>query len=172
MAALRLLANKGLVGVTAKNLGRELGITDGAVFKHFPNKEAILEAAICTFEELLDHPMPSAKQPPLDRLRLFFLERVSRVRSHPEILGLAFNSRLEVAAGENGAARVRRIMARSVAFIRRCIREAQRDGTIRDTATPEVLGWMVLGVLRATATGRTGRTSPERVWDQLAATLT
>jgi AcrR family transcriptional regulator len=170
-AALRLLADKGVAGLTAKNLGASVGISDAAVFKHFANKAAIVDAAIARFAELLvDENLPR-EGPALDRLGAFFIARVNRVRAHPEILGLAFSNRLEAAAGEEGAERVRGIMGRSVAHVRRCLREAQREGVIRKTASPELLGWMVLGVLRAAATRRTGRASPERIWGELAATL-
>lgn len=171
-AALRLLASRGEAGLTAKNLGAAVGISDAAVFKHYPNKQAIVDGAIARFEELLEDTAAPVGTTPLARLRTFFLARVARVRAHPEILGLAFSNRLEVVAGDRGAERVRAIMARSVAFVRRCLREAQKHGHVRDTASPEVLAWMVLGVLRAAATGRTGRASPERVWSELEATLT
>ncbi len=170
-AALTLLGSSGRTALTAKNLGAAVGISDGAVFKHFPNKAAIVEEAISTFESLLDGPEIPSDRTPLEGLRIFFLHRVSRVRAHPEILGLAFSNHLEAAAGEQGAERVRRIMARSVAFVRRRLREAQKAGEVRTGASPEVLAWMVLGVLRATATRRTGRVSPERIWDEVASTL-
>lgn len=170
-AALRLLATQGVAGLTAKNLGSAVGISDGAVFKHYPNKEAILDAAITRFEALLDDPVIAPDTRPLERLERFFLHRVERVRENPEILGLAFSHRLESAAGERGRERVRHVMARSVAFIRRCLREGQRAAEVGGSASPEVQAWMVLGVLRAAATGATGRTTPERIWSEVAATL-
>ncbi len=170
--ALELLGSRGLVGLTAKNIGGALGISDAAVFKHYENKDAIIEAAISRFEALLDEPAIPSESAPLEQLRLFFIGRVALVRAHPVILGLAFSDRLELAAGEDGAERVRQIMSRSVAFVKRCLRDAQSTGDLRDRATPEVLAWMVLGALRATATRRTGRASPERIWEQVAATLT
>ena len=169
-AALRILSDRGFAALTAKNLGNEVGITDGAVFKHFSDKEAIVEAAIDMFEELLRIPAISNTIPPMERLRTFFVGRLSLMRDRPEILELAFTRRLESAEGAPGVARVRRTMNSSITFIRTCLREAQRRGEIGATSVV-VLTWMVQGVLQGSARRRSSRLASIRIWEEVSGIL-
>jgi AcrR family transcriptional regulator len=170
-AALRILADRGFAALTAKNLGNEVGITDGAVFKHFSDKESIIEAAIDMFEELLQIPATTNTIPPMERLRVFFVGRLSLMRERPEILELAFTRRLESADGAPGVARVRRTMNSSITFIRTCLREAQKRGEIGDRASPVVLTWMVQGVLQGSARRRASRSASARIWEEVSGIL-
>lgn len=170
-AALRILADRGFAALTAKNLGNEVGITDGAVFKHFSDKEAIVEAAIDMFEELLRIPAISNTIPPMERLRTFFVGRLSLMRDRPEILELAFTRRLESAEGAPGVARVRRTMHSSITFIRTCLREAQRRGEIGTRASAVVLTWMVQGVLQGSARRRSPHLASIRIWEEVSGIL-
>ncbi|KOP69083.1 transcriptional regulator [Bacillus sp. FJAT-18019] len=47
-AAMKLFAEKGVDGVSVKEIGAEAGVTDAAIYKHFTNKDAVAAEA---FEE-------------------------------------------------------------------------------------------------------------------------
>lgn len=49
--ATEMLAEYGYFGITLRDLARRIGISHPAVIYHFPNKEAMVEAAIMRFEE-------------------------------------------------------------------------------------------------------------------------
>lgn len=49
--ATEMLAEYGYFGITLRDLARRIGISHPAVIYHFPNKEALVEAAILCFEE-------------------------------------------------------------------------------------------------------------------------
>lgn len=173
-AALRILATEGAPQLTARHIGDAVGITDAAVFRHFADKAAILEAAIQRFEALLDDGAPPRALAPLERLRAFFVQRLGRVRAHPEILGLAFNDRLAEVAGEAGAQRVQGVIRRTVALLRSAVKEAQEQGQLRADVAPEVFVWMIQGVLRGAAATRTGAAaarSPDEIFDELLLAL-
>lgn len=46
-AAIRLFARQGIAGTTVKEIGKEAGVTDAALYKHFPGKEAVA-LAVCS----------------------------------------------------------------------------------------------------------------------------
>ena len=50
MAALRLFSRNGYEGTSMRDIAGEVGITQGAIYKHFAGKDALLEA-ICTCME-------------------------------------------------------------------------------------------------------------------------
>jgi len=45
-AILKIVASKGLNNLTTAALAQEVGLTEGALFKHFPSKEEMLKAAV------------------------------------------------------------------------------------------------------------------------------
>ncbi len=150
-AALRLLAEGGAQRLTAVELGRAVGLRDASLFRHFASKEAIVEAAIARFEAWLAGSLERTETDPLDRLRAFFVHRQALLRARPEILRLAFDDRLEEVAGPEGAARMRRVMARSRGFLRGCLEAAQEAGRVRTDVPIDVLQWSVMGVMRGAA---------------------
>src|ERR1700733_6852897 len=54
-AVRRVFAEKGFDGTTTRELADAAGVSEGLLFKHFPNKEALftaMQAACCTEEDL------------------------------------------------------------------------------------------------------------------------
>lgn len=50
-AALEAIAREGLAGVAVEPLARRLGVTKGSFYWHYPNREALLEAALEIWEQ-------------------------------------------------------------------------------------------------------------------------
>lgn len=179
-AALKILASKGALHLTAAELGREVGIADSTVFRHFRDMDEVIHAAIEVVTKLLDQTFPDAQSLPMDRLRAFVLARLALLRNHPEVLRLATSDRLEQVAGPDGARRLRAMMQRSRQFIESCLHEAQARGEIPADLDPVILGWVVRGTVQvsvaassAPAGGGPSRESrgPEAVWAVLATLL-
>ena len=175
--ALCILAERGASGLTTAEIARRVGITDGSVFKHFKDKVEIVDAAIAEFEALLASDVATDLDDPLRRLGAFFVRRLAKVRERPEVLRLVFSERLEEAAGSpEAAARVRRVVASSMRFVRECVEDAQRRGMLASDVPGEILVWVVTGVLRGVALAGVSQpvdensvaaASPERAWEVL-----
>ncbi|MFZ5440078.1 MAG: TetR/AcrR family transcriptional regulator [Myxococcota bacterium] len=167
-AALRIISGKGVHRLTAQELGREVGIADGTVFRHFKDKAEIVRAAIGHLEAILFRGFPPADEDPLARLKTFFVGRLELMRSMPSLFFAAFSDRLEEAAGED-APLVRSIIERSQAFVRQCLVEAQEQGSVSRALPPEALTLVVLGTLQASAfthhrLGKKSQMDPESIW--------
>jgi AcrR family transcriptional regulator len=179
LAALEILGEKGVHRLTAMELARKVGIADGTIFRHFPGKKEIVQAAIAHLSDLLFEGFPPQERAPLERLERFFLQRVRLVRRFPAVLRVAMSDRLAEAAGEEGVQMVRALQERSTSFVLRCLKEAQTDGAIDAALDPQVLSWAVIGVLRGAALGDfpfsdgPGRhpLAPEKAWATVAAML-
>ena len=59
--AIRLIDQKGIQGLTIKNLAKETGVTEGAIYRHFENKKQILCAILDMFREKLKAFQASAR---------------------------------------------------------------------------------------------------------------
>jgi AcrR family transcriptional regulator len=64
-AAVDLFAERGYDGVSIRDIGRAVGITEGAVYKHYPSKEAILESIFAYVEGRI---YPKAPEASIDAL--------------------------------------------------------------------------------------------------------
>jgi TetR/AcrR family transcriptional regulator len=111
-AALTLAAERSPAEVTTADLARAVGITQGAVFRHFENKEAIWLAAIDhAHQMLLDrlHTAAAGQPLPLAALRAVFLAHVAFVVEHPGVPRIIFQE-LQHAQDTPLKARVRLLM--------------------------------------------------------------
>ena len=165
-AALRVIAAHGLGRFTAAALAAEVGVTDGALFRHFATKEAIVLAAIARVEELLLPSLRVQHPDPLARLGAFFRARVETIRANPGISRLLVSEELAHAAAREGVARVAALRRRSTGFVRACLDEATAGGLLSPGLRAEEAEVLVLGAILALAHAGTPG-DPERVWSAL-----
>ncbi len=171
-AALKVIAERGLARFTSLAIAREVGVSDAALFRHFPTKEAIVMAAIDRVEEVLFEGFPPAGADPVDRLGIFFRQRIEVIRKNPGVALLVGSEQLAQAAPPAGVARVAEFRQRSRAFVRGCLEEASRRRLLAPGVGPEEASVLVLGALLALAHtppagARTPAGLPERVWAAL-----
>ena len=62
LAAIHLFAENGYIGTPVRTVARRVGITEAAVYRHYPNKEAILAAVLKTAEERVYTPLSGENQ--------------------------------------------------------------------------------------------------------------
>lgn len=174
-AALKVVAEQGLGRFTALTIAREVGVSDAALFRHFPTKEAIVLAAIDRVEEVLFEKFPPRGADPLERLAAFFHDRVEVLRTNPGVARLIGSEQLAQAAPPEGVERVAELRRRSRAFVRGCLAEAARAGLLAEGLGPPEATVLVLGALLGLAHGGAGeRATPalaERVWAALERAL-
>jgi AcrR family transcriptional regulator len=148
-AALKVIAEQGLGRFTTQAIAKEIGITDGTLFRHFASKEDIVLAALDRVEERLFEGFPPTDPDPLARLERFFRFRAALVGANPVIARLAFSEELPHAAGPRGAMQVKRWKDRSLEFVIASLDEAVGAGrAAADLPTREV-AVMVIGGLMA-----------------------
>jgi AcrR family transcriptional regulator len=174
-AALKVIAEQGLARFTALAIAREVGVSDAALFRHFPGKEEIVLAVIDRVEEILFEGFPPPAADPIDRLGRFVRQRVAVIRDNPGVARLVGSEQLAQAAPPAGVARVAEFRRRSQAFVHQALGEAHRQGMLADGLEPAEASVLVLGSLLALGHG--GRASAaserlaERVWNALERAL-
>lgn len=171
-AALKLIANEGLRRFTADAIAREVGLTSGALFKHFADKDAIVTAALDMVEQALFVGFPPVHPDPLERLGLFFQHRLDVISQNPSIGSLVTSGQLVHASGTQGGQRVADWQARSTLFIRSCLEQAASSGSLRDGVELQSLVLIIHGAIRSLgAQTRAGNASPDldsqRLWVNL-----
>lgn len=170
-AALQVIARHGVGGFTAVAIGHEVGLSDGALFRHFPTKDAIVLAAIDRVGELLFEGFPPEHPDPLERLGDFYRRRMKVVRARPELVRLFASEELSHAAAEDGVRRLAEFRRRSSGFVRSCLEEAAGRGMLAPHVGVDEATLVVMGTLLAVAHARPSPGDspelPERLWRQL-----
>jgi AcrR family transcriptional regulator len=148
-AALRVMAVQGGRRFTARALAGEIGITDGALFRHFPNMDAIVDAVVERMETMLFSAAPPADADPIERLGVFFRGRVAVLVAHPHLTRLLFSDDLARRCGAERAKRMKGFKRRTRDFIESCLAEAGAKGLLGDRLGPREGALLVHGAVFA-----------------------
>jgi len=175
-ATLKIIARDGLGKFTAVAVAKEVGITDGTIFRHFDSMESVVNAAIELVVEKMNETFPPEHSNPLERLGAFIKRRSHLVITEPSILKLFFSDQLTQAAGTEGVENIRRVQQESMDFIRRCLREANDSGLLRtglqvDELMPIIHGSVLGGLLRYLHDNAPEKKSASQSGDRLWKTL-
>jgi AcrR family transcriptional regulator len=150
-AILRVAGREGIGALTMERLGREVGVTSGALFRHFPSRTAMLNEAASRAVALLEATFPSAGLLPIERLRQFVVARAKVAGEHGAIPQLVFSEQFGKALPPKGARAVRQIVLRTRDFVVEALREAGARGEVRRDMPAEELALTVIGAIFARA---------------------
>lgn len=171
-AALEVIARQGLRRFTAAAIAQEVGLTSGALFKHFPDKAAIAQAAMDLVEETMFEGFPPEHPDPLERLGLFFQRRLEAIAASPSIGVLVTSDQLMHVSGVTSGERVARWQERSSRFIRACLEEAAEAGSLREGVEIDAMVVLVHGAIRSLGPASRPKMAapglePQRLWANL-----
>jgi len=150
-AILRVAGREGIGALTMERLGQEVGVTSGALFRHFPSRTAMLNEAAQRAAALLETAFPPPELPPLERLRQFLIARSRLAASHAGIPQLVFSEQFARALPPSGARTVRGIVLRTRDFVAETLREAASRGDVRRDIPAEELALTLMGAIFARA---------------------
>lgn len=146
-AAVALAAQRSPAEITTAELAQAVGITQGAVFRHFPSKEAVWLAVLdWATETLLSelHAGAADARHPLAALQAVFRAHVDFVVRHPGIPRLIFQE-LQHAADTPLKEKVRALMQRYRTLVVELLRQAQAQGGLEPEVDLEAATVLFIG---------------------------
>lgn len=164
-AAIRILAIDGARSFTTKKIAAEVGITSGAIYRHFKSMGAIIELAVERIGTVLSSDFPEETAEPIDRLKVFFLNRTQTIVSNPHISRLLLSDHLDQVADPGGVKRLRAFKKKSRAFVFRCLREAEQSGNLVGGTSADASAIIVLGAIISLSHARTRVVSGTKIED-------
>lgn len=162
-AALHLVATRGIAALSTRSLAEEVGLTSGALFRHFGSLDELLDAVVARVQSVLDATYPPGGLPPRERLVRFAEARSGAVGAQVGVLRLVLSDQFRLALPRRGSARLGACVEKTRGFLVRALRDGQADGTIRDDVDPESLALVVMGTIQMKAlsiSGLPGSASP------------
>lgn len=148
--AIKLIAEKGIQGVTIKNLAHAINVSEPALYRHFKNKTSILLAILDSFHVL----MPQSEiieifrtKTPLERIIFFFTEHFKKFAETPSLVSVVFSD--EIFKNEKVLTeKIRELIEKNEKLFLNLITEGQRKGEIRNDLPAEHLVLLILGAFR------------------------
>lgn len=168
-AGAQIIAYEGLKMFTAKNIGEKLGISDAAIFKHFPSMDSIAEEIVTRYtEECLRRVEEATRrgENALKKLELILeghMDLLEETRGITPILCFEFS--------RSSRRKIRKMIfdflntyARKV---REVLEEGVSEGTIREDIDTEEVSFSLIGFMQAKVfqwfiRGRKGRIIKDR----------
>ncbi|MDQ3092446.1 MAG: TetR/AcrR family transcriptional regulator, partial [Actinomycetota bacterium] len=150
-AALHVIATRGIAALSTRSLAQQVGLSSGAIFRHFPSIEALLDAVVSRVEALLESTLPSATLPPVERLERFVEARSTAVGKQLGILRLVLSEQFLLALPKTGSERLTACVQKTRAFVKECLREGQASGDFRADLPADTLAPIVMGTVQMLA---------------------
>ncbi|MBK9262745.1 MAG: TetR/AcrR family transcriptional regulator [Polyangiaceae bacterium] len=150
-AALHIIATRGITALTTRSLAEHVGLTSGAIFRHFASLDALLEAVVMRVEAVLEATYPPATLSPVEKLDRFIEARTAAVGNQIGILRLVLSEQFLLALPKSGSERLSACVERTRAFIVQCLRDGQKAGEVRVDLSAETLAPIVMGTMQMLA---------------------
>ncbi len=129
-AVLKLTAERGVESITTGLVADRLGLTQGAIFRHFPNKEALWVAVLEWLKIRLGDLFARREPDPLDELERIFLAYLRFIHEYPAMPRLVFSDTFHHTYPSLHV-QVREMVADCETRLERLIREAVAVGQAR-----------------------------------------
>ncbi|CAM5197452.1 Transcriptional regulator, TetR family OS=Castellaniella defragrans (strain DSM / CCUG 39792/ 65Phen) OX=1437824 GN=BN940_12896 PE=4 SV=1 [Castellaniella denitrificans] len=173
-AVIELAADRNPAGITTAAIAQHMRLTQGALFRHFPNKEAIWDAVMAyTGETLLARIDAAAARAdgPLAALEAMFQAHVDFIASHPGVPRILF---AELQHDRATPAKTR-VLALLEHYRERLLEQARLGigrGELRDTLDLDTLPVLFVGMIQGLVIQSTLAGDIQRMKRQAAALFT
>jgi len=150
-AALDIISTRGIAALNTRSLAEQVGLSSGAIFRHFDSLDALLDAVVARVEVVLESTYPPAALPAAERLERFVDARSAVAASQFGIVRLVLSEQFLLALPESGSARLSACVRRSHEFVRDCLRDGQETGQFRTDIDADALAVIVMGTIQMLA---------------------
>ena len=143
-AALKLIAEQGIQHLTIRNLSTAIGVTEAALYRHFPGKTEIIQAMVSRFEEDVDD---IGELRGWAAIEAALVRRTELVLAKPDLARVVFAEELFKDSPETEQI-LHGMMQRHYKIMEQHFQEAVEDGVIRTDIPMDTLFRLILGPLR------------------------
>lgn len=149
-AVVELAAEQNPNDITTSAIAKRMGLTQGALFRHFPTKDAILQAVMTWVAERLLSRVDKAAQSaasPIAALEAIFMTHIDFVAEHPGVPRMMFGELQR--AGETAPKRmVQTLIRRYGERLHRLIEEGKAQGELDSALDTEAAATLFIGTIQ------------------------
>lgn len=146
--ALRIIHYRGYANLSIRELAKNVGISEAAIYRHFESKDAIMEGILEKLRRQfieLNSELDKISNP-AERLYSFIIRMVQYLEQHNEMTAVLFND--EIFPPDSPAANsLLEIIKQRQNYIQSIIKAAQEQESIREDVPAEDLAMIVVGIM-------------------------
>ncbi len=149
-SALELIAEKGIQGLTIKNLSKKIGVSEPAIYRHFESKNAILLTILNNFKQMagmMAGMIPSVEGTAFDKIEFMFSKIIQLFIESPSYVSVIFSEEL-FKNDEKLKNNIIEVLNQNEQTIEGIIRTGQKKGNVRTDIDSKNLALIVMGSLR------------------------
>jgi len=145
-----LIAEKGIQGLTIKNLSKRIGISEPAIYRHFESKNEIILALLNTFNDMsimFSSMMQTFEGTALEKIRFMFTKMIEIFIENPSMVAVIFSEELfknEDILND----KVKIIQNRNQETVENILEQGKINKDIRNDVDTKYLAVLVMGALR------------------------
>ncbi len=152
--SIKLIADKGIQGLTIKNLANSIGVTEPAIYRHFKNKQSILIGILSLFknnkEDFFKY-FQIDETNPLEQLKTLFEIRFKFFSNNRAIASVIFSEEL-FRNDPLLSKTVYEIMKENQKILLPIIKAGQKVGVIKKDVTADQIAFIIIGTIRLIVT--------------------
>ena len=147
--AIKLIADKGIQNLTIKNLAKDIGISEPALYRHFDSKSEILKAVIKYFKIQMKPAIEKLEESTnsLNKIESFISEHLKIISSNPNFAKVIF-SEANFQNEENLILKMNNMMKQSHKILETAVLSGQKKDEIRSDINSLSIVRMIVGSLR------------------------
>ncbi|GMW01624.1 MAG: TetR family transcriptional regulator [Candidatus Hydrogenedentota bacterium] len=152
-AALDVVSRKGMKGLNLGAVARRVGLVPSAIYRHFENKDGLIDALLGLIESRLVGNVATVRQEtkdPLRALELLLKRHVRLIRENAGIPRIVFSEEV-YGANSQRKFRVHALLQNYLGRVAEFFREAQQAGLVRTDLSADELSVMFLGLVQPAA---------------------
>ena len=151
--AIKLIADKGIQNLTTKNLAKEIGISEPALYRHFSNKLEILKAVITNFQIKMKPALEKLKKSlnSLNKIESFMLEHLKIINLNPDFAKVIF-AEANFQNEESLIIKMNNMMNQSHKILETIVQSGQKKDEIRSDISSLSIIRMIIGSMRLLVT--------------------
>ncbi len=148
--SIQLIADKGIQGLTIKNISKSIGISEPAIYRHFENKNDIILGIISTMQSAHDDNESESvieANETIGKIKSMFLRHTNRFVKNPSLTAIVFSEEI---FNNNSilAIPIRALMKKNQSRLITLLEKGQASGDIRVDIDAEQISLMVIGSFR------------------------
>lgn len=148
--ALELISEKGIQGLTIKNLAKRIGITEPAIYRHYDSKTDILIAVLDLFkqntEQLFEKELKNDGKA-IDKIEHLFTKHFTSFSATPSLVSVIFSE--EIFRNEPVLIeKISEVIGKNDKILTTIIVNGQKSGEIRTDIEAKYLSIIIMGTLR------------------------
>ena len=147
--SIQLIANKGIQGLTIKNISKAIGISEPAIYRHFENKDDIILAIISTMKQSTEEELSHVDEnnPTIENIKKMIQGHTNRFIKNPSLTAIIFSE--EIFNNNSILVKpIRMMMNRNQNKLIAMIEKGQASGDVRKDIQAEQISLMVIGSFR------------------------